>query len=156
LKDRLGPGGELVPFIEWNTGPLSMAALLDDVENAPSLIIRGEEFKRPEKYVGAGQIGLNMLRYTMVEKVIFSLARVENKEVNLPIITLGGYKMSTSEGRTVHWRALEVIGQKAARQLFSVMSSRSRAWEWDWSWLTENGVGRLWVARDEAMCWDVD
>lgn len=123
----------LLRHIRWDEkSPLDTLAILDDVEHAPSLIVRAMEFVEPEKYVGRKNIGDGVRWFKELEQTIFSLTGSQNHEINVPLITMGGYKMSKEEGRAVHWSALKTLGRTKAVELFEKIGKGGPTWEWAW------------------------
>lgn len=122
----------LLRFIEFEKGPTEIAAILDDVENHLSVIVRGREFLRPEVYMGTPVAIADMQRYKAIEAAVFELAGVRNDEINLPLVTIGGRKFSKRDGRFVSWRVLETLGAERARLFLEEVGGDGCDWEWDW------------------------
>jgi hypothetical protein len=144
----------LLKFIRLDKGHTDLTCILDDVEHAPSIIVRGNEFENPDAYVGNGFCVSGMLWHKRIEQTMFDLAGVENLEINVPLITMGGYKMSKTDGRAVHWRVLETIGIAETIKLFEQTAAIEPCWEWQWSAIrpheqwqwpgTNDDANRLW------------
>jgi hypothetical protein len=127
---------QLIEYIEWDKGPTDLNAIWDDVVHAPTIIVRGMEFVDPERCVGRNFISRGVGWYRGLEKMLFGLAGVENTEINVPLITMNGYKMSKEEGETVHWSVLETMGGAMARRFLDDRTVGGTNWEWSWELLT--------------------
>lgn len=119
-------------LVEWDKGAIDVNAIIDDIVYTPSVIVRGNEFVDPDQCVGRRYIGHGISWYKQLEATLFKLAGVQNEEVNVPLITMGGYKLSKSEGRTIHWKALNPLGCDGARMFFDDMAVDGENWEWNW------------------------
>jgi hypothetical protein len=128
---------QLIDYIEWDKGPTDVNAIWDDVVWAPTIIVRGMEFVDPERCVGRHFISRGVGWYTGLEKMLFALAGVENTEINVPLITMNGYKLSKEEGRAVHWSVLQSMGSVMARRFFDDMTMDGASWEWSWETLAK-------------------
>lgn len=125
---------------------------LDDfVDNAPSLIIRGMEF-RPEFAAYFGVTSLTgATYYTAMEDIICGVLGVEKHEINVPLVLLGETKMSKSLMAMVHWSSMVPFGSELARDFlvatamspddpfsalgekFSVDKMSEKPYRWDWN-----------------------
>lgn len=138
-----------------------VTVLLDDLMNyAPSLIIRGMEFKRLDAdYCGKSNVN-GIAGAVRVEKLIAEVLEVERHELNLPLIMLGYMKMGKSV-QSISWRALTMVEPDVAKRFlvatalcpgdpfsalgekFTVakMSEDPYVWSWaDWSRVVRNGI----------------
>ncbi len=119
-KMRAEIGNRTEPFLNaadafGNAG--GVATRCDDIiENYPSLAIRGREWLETEQWVDALYIAAGTAGLVKMEKVLYHIAERTSYEKTLPLITLGGYKLSKSAGRMVHWSILTSVVPDIARK----------------------------------------
>jgi hypothetical protein len=99
--------------VKTNGGAPVWCQILDDVMN-DHLIIRGLEFKDGRYFEGPHVAGA--AAHVATENRLFALAGRVKREVNVPLMVLGGQKLSKSRLRTIHWSVLRAVPTETARQ----------------------------------------
>lgn len=141
--------------------------MLDDVvHHDPSLIIRGRDFVCPSAYADSPTHAVGTERHIIAENLMFSTAGREKKEINTPLMTMDGFKMSKSQMRIIHWSILRSIPRDAARRflLATAMNpsdplssfgeefhvARMSSLPYQWSWDVWNTIIRNLEVNDEC------
>jgi len=96
-------------------GPAQLSSILDDILN-DNLIIRGLEFRDINAaYHGSADALSAVTGHVRFEDRLYELAGKTKDEVNVPLIIIGGGKMSKTAIRVVHWSILGSIHTDVAR-----------------------------------------
>jgi hypothetical protein len=107
------------------------AVLCDDIlDNHPSLIIRGREFSNPVRWMADTVASPSMMCHTSFEDVLYAAAGREKQELQLPLITSGGYKLSKSSGNVPHWSVLAMVDRYTARGFLDSLGDQTAEWSW--------------------------
>ena len=130
-------------------------AVIDDLLNPPSWIVRGREFVDKARYNGREAQVMMMTAHTRLEECLYEQVGQEMLQWNVPLITMGGMKLAKSEGRVIPWGVLKMLDQEQLhRFLLSTavypedpLSVRREAlgidgvgvepWEWNWDTFKE-------------------
>mgnify|MGYP000854044484 FL=1 len=115
-------------------GNVSWATVFCDdiVVNHPSLLIRGQEFGDPLRWMQPKSAAEGMARYVESERELYALAGRRREEVRLPLITVGGVKCSKSAGNAPHWSLLTMTTPAQARAFLRWTARSGQAYEWSW------------------------
>lgn len=90
------------------------AVMVDDIViHYPSLVIRGAEFSESTGFFGAKPDNVS---HTTTEKFLYDIACRERYEINVPLITVNGMKISKQSIQAVPWNVLTPVSQIHARK----------------------------------------
>ena len=110
-------------FGEWDSvlqafsvTTFSLNAVVDDLRFDPSWIVRGLEFAEPDKYNGTALQRSLMSAYVEFERGLYQCAGKKMHQWNVPLITMGGMKLSKSEGRIIPWGVLKLLDRGAVHR----------------------------------------
>ena len=144
-------------------GPQSyQSALLDDVMDYPdTVIVRGVEFKYPDLYFDPLGLSANK-NHIHMEGLLWKASGANVEQINLPLVLLGGRKLSKTETRLVPWDVVSGLSSQLIKQFlvssimlpldpfdenvqFDYKSIPENNYEWSWQiWneLTSKHGGR--------------
>ena len=104
----------------------------DLIVHHPSLIIRGQEFVDPLRWMSNKPAGAGMGNYVAAEGELYAAAGRERQVWSVPLITVGGYKIAKSGGNAPHWSCLTAGSPGQARDFLLETARSGRAYEWSW------------------------